>query len=113
MSFCQRSLFSAESTPITVVPAFSSHKAALTLLSSPRQQSAEPFVAGMPVAVPLWMAKLLYQKQLAQIQLAEWLSVDRLTAILREGKTRELLPGHLATTVGSSLQGVVILEQRE
>jgi GINS complex subunit 2 len=110
MSICQRSSFSAESTPITVVPAFSSPKAPLTLLSSPHQQSVGPFVAGMPVAVPLWMAKLLYQKQLAQIQLPEWLSVDRLTAILREEKTSELLTGHLPFyyyEIARSLTGVL------
>lgn len=95
MSLCQRSSFSAENTPVTIVPAFSSAKAPLTLLSSPHQQSVGPFVAGMPATVPLWMAKILYQKQLAQIQLPDWLSVDRLTAILKEEKTSELLTNHL------------------
>jgi len=95
MSLCQRSSFTAENTPITIVPAFTSPKAPLALLSSPYQQSAGPFVAGMPATVPLWMAKLLYQKQLAQIQLPDWLSVDRLKAILDEEKTSELLTGHL------------------
>jgi GINS complex subunit 2 len=41
------------------------------------------------------MAKFLYQKQLAQIQLPDWLSVDRLTEILQEEKTSELLTNHL------------------
>ncbi len=95
MSICQRSSFSAENTPITIVPAFSSRKSPLTLLSSPHQQSVGPFVAGMPTNVPLWMAKLLYQKQLAQIKLPDWLSVDRLTVILKEEKTSELLTNHL------------------
>lgn len=110
MSLCQRSSFSAESTPITVVPAFSSPKTPLTLLSSPHQQSVGPFVAGMPVTVPLWMAKLLYQKQLAQIQLPEWLSVDRLTVILQEEKTSELLTSHLPFyyyEIARSLTGVL------
>lgn len=94
MSLCQRASFSAENTPITVIPAFSS-KAPLALLSSQQQTSAGPFVAGMPVAVPLWMAKLLYQKQLAQIQLPDWLSVDRLRVLLQEEKSNELLTTHL------------------
>jgi GINS complex protein len=94
MSLCQRASFSAENTPITVIPAFSS-KARMSLLSSPQQKSVGPFVAGMPVTVPLWMAKVLYQKQLAQIQLPEWLAVDRLKAILQEEKTNELLTTQL------------------
>ena len=90
MSLCQRASFSAENTPITVIPAFSS-KTPLSLLSSQQQKSVGPFVAGMPVTVPLWMAKLLYQKQLAQIQIPDWLAVDRLKATLQEEKTNELL----------------------
>ena len=94
MSLCQRASFSAENTPITVIPAFSS-KTPLPLASSPLQTSVGPFVAGMPIAVPLWMAKLFYQKQLAQIQLPEWLAVDRLKAILQKEKTHELLTTEL------------------
>jgi hypothetical protein len=94
MSLCQRASFSAENTPITVIPAFSS-KGPLSLLSSQQQKSVGPFVAGMPVTVPLWMAKLLYQKQLAQIQLPDWLAVERLKAILQEEKTNELLTSQL------------------
>lgn len=110
LSLCQQSSFSAETTPITIVPAFS-HATPLPLFSSlhtsskqqqkqkqqQQQQSSVvgPFVAGMPLSVPLWMAKILHQKQLAQIQLPEWLSVDFLTQILQQEKTSPLLTTQL------------------
>jgi len=94
MSLSQRASFSAENTPITIIPAFSS-KVPLPLLSSPHQNGVGPFVAGLPITVPLWMAKLLYQKQLAQIQLPDWLGVDRLKAMLQEEKTNDLLTSQL------------------
>jgi hypothetical protein len=69
----QYSSFHANDTLITIVPSFSSD-VPLPLLSSQHMVSVGPFVAGMPCQVPLWMAKVLQQRQLAQIQLPDWLS---------------------------------------
>jgi GINS complex subunit 2 len=52
---------------------------------------AGPFVAGMPVPVPLWMAKVLKQRQLAQIQTPEWLLPEKLAAILTEENSSVML----------------------
>jgi hypothetical protein len=91
MSLCHQSSFSAESTMITIVPSFH-YPTALPILSSPHQQSIGPFVAGMPVQVPLWIAKTLHQRQLAQIELPEWLaSADMLAQILQEERESVLL----------------------
>ena len=45
----------------------------------------------MPTEVPLWMAKVLHQRQLAQIQLPEWLHPTRLAQLLSEEKQSTLL----------------------
>jgi hypothetical protein len=90
LNLCQQSSFCAENTLITVVPSFH-HSNPLPMLSSPSQQSVGPFVAGMPVQVPLWMAKLLHQRQLAQIHLPEWLNARQLTEILQDEKESTLL----------------------
>lgn len=84
------SSFSAENTMMTVVPSFS-YDSPMPLLSSQHQQTAGPFVAGMSIEVPLWMAKVLQQRQLAQIQLPDWLLPEKLSAILKEEKTSVLL----------------------
>jgi hypothetical protein len=94
LNLCHQSSFCSDNTMIAVVPSFH-HAAGLPLLSSPSQQTAGPFVAGMPVEVPLWMAKVLHQRQLAQIRLPEWLSTQKLTEILKEEQQSTLLTTQL------------------
>jgi len=94
LNLCHQSSFSAENTMITIVPSFH-YSSRLPFLSSPFQQDAGPFVAGMPADVPLWMAKALYQRQLAQIRLPEWLSTAKLTEILKEEKQETTLTTQL------------------
>lgn len=77
-SWLQYSGFHANDTMITIVPNFSSTRS-MPLLSCAQATSVGPFVAGMPCQVPLWMAKLLHQRQLAQIQLPDWLSSSPIT----------------------------------
>lgn len=89
-NLCHESSFCAENTVVTVVPAFSTDTP-LSLLSSQHQKTVGPFVAGMPLQVPLWMAKVLYQRQLAQINVPDWLTPERLSAILKEEKQSSLL----------------------
>jgi hypothetical protein len=94
LNLCHQSSFGADNTMITVVPSFH-YSSQLPLLSSPSQQTAGPFVAGMPVEVPLWMSKVLHQRQLAQIRLPEWLQTTKLTEILKEEKRSTLLTTQL------------------
>lgn len=94
LNLCHQSSFGADNTLITVVPSFH-YSSQLPLLSSPLQQTTGPFVAGMPVEVPLWMAKVLQQRQLAQIRLPDWLSTQKLTELLREEKQSTLLTTQL------------------
>lgn len=84
-NLCHESSFCADNTVITVVPAFS-NDAPLPLLSSQYQQTVGPFVAGMPQQVPLWLAKVLYQRHLAQINVPDWLVPDKLIGTLQEEK---------------------------
>lgn len=96
LSLCNQSSFCAENVVVTIVPSFH-YDAPLPLLSSPHQQVAGPFVAGMPVEVPLWIAKTLHQRNLAQIHLPDWLSTATLAATLKEerestGLTSTTLP---------------------
>jgi hypothetical protein len=76
---------------VTIVPSFS-YENELPLISSPHQSSIGPFVAGIPVQVPLWIAKTLHQRQLAQIQLPDWLArPTTLTEILQEERESTVL----------------------
>ena len=93
-NLCHEASFCAENTPVTVVPSFS-YKSTLQLMSSQRQSSVGPFVAGIPLEVPLWMAKVLQQRKLAQIQIPEWLSPENLTAILTEERKENMLTNEL------------------
>jgi hypothetical protein len=45
----------------------------------------------MPADVPLWIAKALYRRNFAEIELPEWLSVEVLTEILKEERESTLL----------------------
>jgi hypothetical protein len=76
---------------VTVVPAFN-YKNELPLISSPHQTHVGPFVAGVPAEVPLWIAKTLHHRQLAQIQLPDWLAVpSKLAEVLKEERESVLL----------------------
>ena len=79
---------------VTIVPSFNSDST-LPLLSSTQKVNVGPFIAGMPSDVPLWVAKALYRRNLAQIEPPEWLSVDVLTSILQEERESTLLSRRL------------------
>lgn len=89
-NLCHEASFCSETTPVTVVPAFS-YPSKVPLMSSPQQAFVGPFVAGMPLEVPLWMAKVLLQKKLAQIQIPDWLSPENLTTILTKEREENML----------------------
>ncbi|KAH3824437.1 DNA replication complex GINS protein PSF2-like [Dreissena polymorpha] len=71
--------FIAEKELITIVPNFGLDK--IYLISG----DIGPFIAGMPIDVPLWMAINLKQRQKARIRPPEWLDVEK----LREKKQEE------------------------
>jgi GINS complex subunit 2 len=88
---CHQASFCADNTLITIVPSFH-YSSNVPLLSCPTKGTVGPFVAGMPVQVPLWMARLFHQRQLAQIHLPEWLSsTTKLVEILQEEKASSSL----------------------
>jgi GINS complex subunit 2 len=87
---CHQASFCADNTLITIVPSFH-YSSNVPLLSCPSKGTVGPFVAGMPVQVPLWMARLFHQRQLAQIHLPEWLSTLKLVEILKEEKASSSL----------------------
>jgi GINS complex protein len=91
LSLCNQSSFCAENTVVTVVPSFHCNDAPLPLLSSPHQRAVGPFVAGLPTEVPLWMAKALHQRNLAQIHLPDWLSTESLSRMLKEERESTFL----------------------
>jgi hypothetical protein len=75
---------------VTIVPSFG-YSDSFPLLSCTRTANVGPFTAGMPVDVPLWIAKALYRRNFAEIELPEWLSVEFLTGILKEERELTLL----------------------
>eukprot|EP00534_Pseudo-nitzschia_fraudulenta_P011224 CAMPEP_0201222898 /NCGR_PEP_ID=MMETSP0851-20130426/192844_1 /ASSEMBLY_ACC=CAM_ASM_000631 /TAXON_ID=183588 /ORGANISM="Pseudo-nitzschia fraudulenta, Strain WWA7" /LENGTH=268 /DNA_ID=CAMNT_0047512657 /DNA_START=198 /DNA_END=1004 /DNA_ORIENTATION=- len=79
---------------VTIVPSFN-YEGSFPLLSNTRRATVGPFDAGMPANVPLWVAKALYRRNFAQIELPEWLSVPVLTSILREERESTLLSRRL------------------
>ena len=93
-NLCHVASFSAENTPIAVIPAFN-FSSNLPLLSSPSQDKVGPFRAGLPTDVPLWMAKLLHQRQLGQIQLPKWLTTENLAELLQQEKDSTVLTNKL------------------
>lgn len=90
LSLCNQSSFCAENTMVTIVPSFN-YSGSFPLLSCTKEASVGPFTAGMPVNVPLWIAKALYSRNFCQIELPEWLSVPVLTSILKEERESTLL----------------------
>lgn len=80
---------------VTIIPAFNFSRA-IPLMSSPNQKEIGPFQAGLPATVPLWIAKTLHQRKLAQIELPDWLtSEQRLVDILQEERESVLLTDKL------------------
>jgi hypothetical protein len=94
LSLCNRSSFCAENVLVTIVPSFH-YDAPLPLLSSTHRGVAGPFVAGMPTEVPLWIAKTLHQRNLAQIHLPDWLSTKSLAETLHDERETTLLTSTL------------------
>ena len=90
VGLCNQSSFCAETTMVTIVPAFH-YDGSFELLSGTHKANVGPFVAGMPSNVPLWIAKTLFSRNMAQIELPEWLSVPFLTGILKEERESTLL----------------------
>jgi len=79
---------------VTIVPSFTSSKR-FDLLSSTQKAKVGPFIAGMPINVPLWIAKTLMRRNFAEIEPPEWLSVAVLTSILKEERESALLSRRL------------------
>jgi len=90
LSLCNQSSFCAENIMVTIVPSFN-FSGSFPLLSCTQKANVGPFTAGMPVDVPLWIAKALYRRNFAQIEVPEWLSVPVLTSILKEERESSLL----------------------
>lgn len=80
---------------VTIIPSFN-YDNTVPLISSPDQSDIGPFQAGLPTVVPLWIAKTLYQRKLAQIELPEWLASEhKLVDILKEERESVLLTNQL------------------
>ena len=94
LSLCNQSSFCAETTMVTIVPSFN-YSGSFPLLSSTRVANVGPFTAGIPSNVPLWIAKALYRRNFAQIEIPEWLSAEVLTDILREERESSRLSRRL------------------
>lgn len=94
LSLCNQSSFCADSVMVTIVPSFTSSKR-FDLLSSTQKAKVGPFIAGMPINVPLWIAKTLKRRNFAEIEPPEWLSVAVLTSILKEERESTLLSRRL------------------
>lgn len=95
LSLCNQSSFCAENELVTVTPYFNFEQP-VPLLSCPNQSSIGPFQADLATTVPLWIAKTLYQRKLARIELPEWLATERiLVEILKEEIESVLLTNKL------------------
>jgi len=96
LSLCNQSSFCADNVLVTIVPSFTSNSK-FTLLSTTSGKNVKvgPFKAGMPIDVPLWIAKTLKRRNFADIESPEWLSVDVLTSILKEERESTLLSRRL------------------
>jgi hypothetical protein len=95
LSLCNQSSFCAENMLVTVIPSFN-YDETIPLISCPHQTNLGPFRAGLPATVPLWIAKTLHQRKLAQIELPDWLdSEQKLVEILHEERESGLLTNKL------------------
>jgi hypothetical protein len=96
LSLCNQSSFCADNVMVTIVPSFTSNsKFNLLSTTSGKNVKVGPFKAGMPIDVPLWIAKTLKRRNFAEIESPEWLSVDVLTSILKEERESTLLSRRL------------------
>jgi GINS complex subunit 2 len=92
LSLCNQSSFCADNVMVTIVPSFTSNsKFNLLSTTSGKNVKVGPFIAGMPINVPLWIAKTLKRRNFAEIESPEWLSVDVLTSILKEERESTVL----------------------
>lgn len=94
LSLCHQSSFCAENVLVTIVPSFSSPRT-FPVLGATQKIHVGPFVGGMPMTVPLWVAKTLKRRNFADIELPDWLSVSVLSSILREERESTLLSRRL------------------
>ena len=94
LSLCHQSSFCAENVLVTIVPSFSSPRQ-FPVLGATQKIHVGPFVGGMPMTVPLWVAKTLKRRNFADIELPDWLSVSVLSSILREERESTLLSRRL------------------
>jgi hypothetical protein len=95
LSLFNQSSFCAENEMVTIIPSFN-YDRSVPLISSPDQTEIGPFQAGLPTIVPLWIAKTLYQRKLAQIELPEWLASEhKLVEILQLEREMVLLTNDL------------------
>jgi hypothetical protein len=95
LSLCNQSSFCAENEKVSIIPSFNYYNS-IPLISSPDQSDVGPFQAGLPTIVPLWIAKTLHQRKLAQIELPEWLASEhKLVEILQEERETVLLTDQL------------------
>jgi len=94
LSLCHQSSFCAENVLVTIVPSFSSPRK-FPVIGATQKVHVGPFVGGMPMTVPLWVAKTLKRRNFADIELPDWLSVPVLSSILREERESTLLSRRL------------------
>lgn len=79
--------FLAEKELISIVPTFNEQE--INLITG----DVGPFIAGLPVNVPLWMALNLKQQQKCKICCPDWMEIE----ILEKIKTDEIGNGYLFT----------------
>lgn len=73
--------FIAEEVHISIIPSFT-EPAPLAMLTG----NFGPFIAGLPVEVPLWVALKLKEDGKCRIQPPPWMDVDRLKNLLGREK---------------------------
>lgn len=72
--------FLAENKHVKIIPNFSYDK--IFLISG----ELGPFVAGLPVSVPIWLAVMFKNKQKCRVVVPEWMDLDTLNEIKEEEK---------------------------
>jgi len=96
----QHSAFRRDDTLVSILPSWDASTASLPLLST----VTEPFHAGMPLQVPLWMAALLYDRQLCTLQPPDWMNVETFQAVLEYERTHD----DLSTTLPADFEGITL-----
>jgi len=113
-SLCQASSFCADNELLTIVPSFTyrgripfmswtTTSSSTTSTSNNKGKTNDagnsggggyvvgPFVSGVPTEVPLWVAKTLHSRRLAQVDVPDWLTPQRLKIVIKEERTSPLL----------------------